>query len=185
MRKKCRKCGKIKEHGQDRSSKSGVALWCKPCTAEYRHQPKYRWAKAWNNLNLRAGNKIGNRPTYKDVKVLITKEEFKEWYIETMEDWEASHPRPANYRDYPSIDRIDNDGHYEPTNLQVISIGDNSRKRPKNYNQYAPIGKSWCTVCKAFRDITEFQKNRTSATGYEWLCKTHKNEKNRKYRSKK
>ncbi|KKK92484.1 hypothetical protein LCGC14_2702500, partial [marine sediment metagenome] len=51
------------------------------------------------------------------IKMMIPKQIFIAWYI-----------REAQGRTDLTIDRIDNDGHYELGNIQLISMGDNIRK---------------------------------------------------------
>ena len=39
-----------------------------------------------------------------------------------------------HYKDYQAIDRIDNDGNYEPSNVQFITVSENSIKKLGAYN---------------------------------------------------
>lgn len=173
----CSRCGKKKKHGRDKSRRSGIASWCLSCTSDYHQQPKYRWAKAWGNMIRRVENRIGNRPTYKNIKLKISKEEFKEWYIEAMESWEKSNPNQCG-----SIDRIDNLGDYSLDNLQILELGKNSQKRQMNKNYFATKYVLWCSRCGSYRAKRLFHRNRSSATGRDWLCKQHKRESNNKFR---
>ena len=53
----------------------------------------------------------------------MTKEEFLEWAISKYSKWSKDHPNEK-----PAVDRIDSSGHYELTNIQLISVNDNSRR---------------------------------------------------------
>jgi len=77
-------------------------------------------------------NSVRYYDSYKNKKVLFTKSEFVTWmlanedYQRIFKTWEQS--------DYdlmltPTIDRVDNKGHYSLDNIQVITHLDNSIKR--------------------------------------------------------
>jgi hypothetical protein len=65
------------------------------------------------NKNVRHYNRYGGR----GIECRITREEFIEWFLKN-----------ANGDFSLSVDRIDNDGHYEFSNMQLITVGENSRK---------------------------------------------------------
>ena len=92
------------------------------------HGGKYtKLYRTWQSMKSRSVNSktfydSPNRVTYKNKKIkcceawLKSFENFKEWAL-------------ANgYMESLSIDRIDNNGNYEPSNCQWITIGENSRK---------------------------------------------------------
>jgi hypothetical protein len=92
----------------------------------YRQTAKGRANKAWGKILQRVENKDDKNPSYKDIKLLMTKEEFMSWAVPEYEKWFANRPE-----DTPSIDRMDPNGHYETKNLQMIEWGENSAKAQK------------------------------------------------------
>lgn len=117
----------------------------------YRKSARGRAFQAWTNLLKRAGNSDGRNPSYKNVKLLITKKQFIEWAIPAYETWLKKNPNRV-----PSIDRIKESGHYELGNLQIIEWGENSRKISKNKNVHATKNKAWCCECKKYLPKSEF-----------------------------
>lgn len=69
----------------------------------------------------------------------MTREEFLTWVIPELENWIKDKPI-----ELVSIDRIDNNARYEISNLQLLTRGENTLKRERNKNVYAPVGMSWC-----------------------------------------
>ena len=53
----------------------------------------------------------------------MTKEQFLAWAIPKYNSWLQEHPDVV-----PSVNRIDNKGHYEIGNIEVISWGQNATK---------------------------------------------------------
>ena len=92
---------------------------------------------------------------YVGVLVLVSKDEFIEWFIQ---------------RDFHgcSVDRIDNSGHYELSNMQVIPLARNmAKERLKHIN-----GMCICFVCKKTKPSNEFAKMKSNiSTGLSTICK--------------
>lgn len=87
----------------------------------------YFKCNTWNNIRKRVINgkpDIRNQSYIrKGIMLKMTKEEFYSWCDSV---WEI-----ASKLRKPSIDRIDNEGHYELNNIQVIEHADNVRKSHK------------------------------------------------------
>jgi len=132
----------------------------------YRQTPKGKAAMMWTNITARAENRNGTNPQYTYVKVLMTREEFIEWAVKELEKFSVL--------DNLSIDRKQNDGHYEISNLQLLSLDDNRRKQGKNY--FAPSGYVWCSKCKDYLLENKFHKNSTSVSGFQSFCKECRHE---------
>lgn len=171
--KRCTKCGSKGPFGtRNKGSRDGLASWCKECLKAARDD----WRKTlngqigtlWIGIRSRAENKNGKNPTYKDVKLLMTREEFKEWVRPKLKHWLEAHPDIR-----PSIDRKSDEGHYEISNLQLISLAENTRKARKNKNVNAPKGMSWCSQHKAYLPVEEFSKNKSKSNGLDGMCKFH------------
>lgn len=85
----------------------------------------------WSNMKLRCLNK--NNPAYK---------RYGERGIEICDEWKNDFLAFRfwailnGYQDHLTIDRIDNDGDYEPNNCQFLTKPENSRKgRRSNYEK--------------------------------------------------
>ena len=102
-----------------------------------------------------------HEPTYKNIEVLVSREEFIPWFMER--DFEGA-----------SVDRIDNKGDYKLSNMQVIhhringykdKVGVPSTKR-KDIG-----GNRECSSCKIVKPFKEYPKNKSRWNGYSHYCK--------------
>ena len=120
---------------------------------------------AWNRLTSRAGGKYGFKG-YEHVEVRMTRAEFVAWALPEYALWFRSRPDET-----PSIDRIDNDGHYELANIRLVSLAENLRNTPyhgKNVN--APPGILWCGRCKQYLPLDRFGTDSHKKNGYRPQC---------------
>lgn len=92
---------------------------------------------------------------YLGVKVLVTKDEFTEWFMG---------------KDFPgcSVDRIDSSGHYEISNMQLISLAKNIAKEKSKHID----GFCVCYACKQQKPSGGFASDSRNQTfGKSTLCK--------------
>lgn len=122
----------------------------------------------WNRIKQRAGNKNGKEPYYKNIKLLLTREEFIEWVTPKLTLWFNLY---GSFEDI-SIDRILEDGHYEISNLQLLSMNENRKKQRHHKNFHAPDGFAWCSKC-GYNSINEFYKDKSRLNGFASRCKKH------------
>lgn len=99
-----------------------------------KHGMKYtKLYRTWQSLKSRSVNSSAfierkETQTYKEKGIKVCEdwdksfESFMEWAVS------AGYTEEKAKRENLSIDRIDNDGNYEPSNCQWITIGENSRK---------------------------------------------------------
>ncbi|KKN51306.1 hypothetical protein LCGC14_0624140 [marine sediment metagenome] len=145
--KRCNKCKAKKllsEFTKDRSKKEGLKFWCRTCCAEYKRKyvqtdaskvsRKKRDKKSYatipgylrcvfssmkrrcNNPEIHNYNRYGGR----GIKVLFkSSKEFIKYVVNELQ----IDPRGL------TIDRIDNDGNYEPGNIRFVSQAENNQNQ--------------------------------------------------------
>ena len=126
--KRCRCCGQLKRYYEFPRKGRQPKDWCYCCWKDNRKQHRdsdWKMAKRmWNNICQRANNKSGNHPAYAKIEVRMEEHKFLYWAVAELPHFRYRFPGKR-----PSIDRIAGDGHYELSNLQLIPVGENSRKR--------------------------------------------------------
>lgn len=89
-----------------------------------KHYKKYPWNRVYRNIQDRCNNpNTGNYKYYgaKGVKAIINKDQLKFlWFRDRAYNMEK-----------PSIDRIDNNGHYTINNCRFIELSENCNKDRK------------------------------------------------------
>lgn len=141
----CRRCNQLKAltaFPKVTKRKYGHDTICKQCKnadnriymAWYRDTPNGKANQTWHKLLDRCCNKNGKNPAYARVECRMSQEEFMQWYIQKYSNWMASHPDET-----ASVDRIDSAGHYEISNIRLISLSENVRRSrtPKTAEQIA------------------------------------------------
>lgn len=113
----------------------------------YRKTPQGWSGMAWGNITMR----LKHDADYASVELRMTREAFIAWCVPRIRRWWSSHPTGK-----PSIDRKDDRGHYELTNIRILDVRENSRRRKFNKNSKAPAGKAWCSGHRSYISITKF-----------------------------
>lgn len=131
----CRACHQSKTAIEFKKAGRYLDTICKSCynirnrtyTKAYTNTA-HGWAnRSWQRLVSRANNRDGRHPTYVNVDVRMTKNEFLEWAIPRYKEWIETH---FAY-EIPTIDRIDSTAHYEIMNIRILSKSDNSMRSGK------------------------------------------------------
>lgn len=139
----------------------------KTTTPGYNFTPRGRAHRAWYNIVDRAGNANGKSPAYADVELRMTQTEFLAWAVPEYSRWMKRNPEKI-----PSIDRRNQDGHYELGNIRIIEFAKNSRRKKWNKNVNAPTGQAWCCDCKSYKLKEDFCKDKTSFHGVSYICRS-------------
>lgn len=131
-KKKCTICGKVKpieEYNKNRSNKDGRENQCRACRSN-RYKTWY-WGmspvdRAISNMADGIQKRTGpNGAYYGRVKNLLGDHAEIKAFIKA--NFADDIQKLLDEGKVPSIDRIDNNGHYEPGNLRVIDMRENSR----------------------------------------------------------
>jgi len=95
---------------------------------------------------------------YEGVEVRVDRDEFLEWFME-------------NNFEGCSVDRIDPNGHYDLSNMQLIptseNIGKDKRLETDGFNR--------CWRCLEWKPIEDFVKCSKNKNGYDTICKPCEN----------
>jgi len=182
--RKCRVCG-LEAHSledldqfiKDKECQYSRRNFCKNCSSIQRK--KERSAKplmvCFYCLKQRCYNP--NNPSYKNyggrgITVCDEWRNDKEAFIK----WALTH----GFKKGLTIDRIDNDGNYEPQNCRWatnIQQQCNRRGSVTNWKKYTRI----CCKCKIEKPIDQFSKSAYDPLGYRYACKECKNKVEREY----
>lgn len=91
--------------------------------------------------------------SYKKIEIKVNREDFIKWYMPL--DFEGA-----------SVDRIDKNGDYELSNMQVIPLRDNIRKdKIKEHD-----GLCECYRCHKTKPISQFVKDKRRLNGHSTIC---------------
>jgi len=175
------------EFGKDKNQSSGLNYRCRQChnkasrvyKATYRRKqgipvktdkhgmtdtPEY---SSWAGAKARCANpKINCWSRYGGRGISMCREwmdSFLAFYL-----WMGPRPSPEH-----SIDRIDNDGNYEPGNVRWATLSEqiNNTHRSKKYRESDNPNEKWCTGHKAFLDRSEFGKDKYQLSGLTYKCR--------------
>lgn len=142
--KKCPICLEVRDENffcKDKRRRDGLCTLCKSCySKKYPYTPKDYKRKYTETLDsclkkiwFRMVSRCKHKPEMvkRNIKVLFSKDEFisfvknKTNYEDIYNNWVKN-----NYyiRFAPTIDRIDNSGNYEFSNIQILTQSENSKK---------------------------------------------------------
>ena len=83
----------------------------------YKHTVKRKATQMWQDIKARLAGKTGRGLSYHNVQLLMKREDFITWVTPELEKWKMKFGSLLN----ASLDRIDNEGHYEIPNLQLLT----------------------------------------------------------------
>jgi len=128
-------------------------------------KPRARAKAAFRNMKQRCGNANGKNPGYTDVKLLMTEEEWLTWAVPKFEGFQADHPAKS-----PCVSRLEDMGHYELNNIEIISTDEN-RRRQKAVLLLRPNNTKLCSNCRVPKAGDAFNRNRRRPDGLDHRCR--------------
>lgn len=166
----CEQTLDLESFHKDKTHRDGLRSKCKDCCNTYqkslRKTPRGLACSKWHGIVGR----VGTEKAYEHVELRMTKSEFINWAVPLLAAWDWN-------LGIPSVDRIEVKGHYELSNLQIISWAENTRKDRRN--SHAPPETKWCRLCGEFRPWDEFQKSKCRTFGLNRYCRFHHNQRAR------
>ena len=176
MKKVCTVCKlekDILDFGINNRMKDGLNYQCKKCKVEYskayykNRTPKQQANKIFSGIKKRCTNEKyqKTRPKYREVENRLNKDEFIVWYV-------------GNYFEGCEVDRVDDSGHYEMSNIQLLSKEEHNKKRKVERDGFIEDGFKKCNKCneikpetKEFFSIHKSDASEFNPLGLRGICK--------------
>jgi len=142
---KCKKYVSVKNYNKNCHTWDGLELYCRDCSKDRSKNARWCALDVYRNILKR----VNTYPHYlaKGIKCNISKEDFLKWYI------------PKHFHRC-LLDRINNDGHYEIKNIQLINRVDHNYKLRKDNLKAIGIveqeGFRYCYSCGSIKQNDEF-----------------------------
>lgn len=129
--------------------------------------PLYRAKSAFIGMTKRALNRNGKSPTYANVELRITEEEWLTWALPKYEECIREYPEES-----PNVARFGDMGHYEIGNIDIVPYSKNRAEQTARSNSLAkPDGSKKCSSCKAMLTIGDFYASKRMLDGLQKNCK--------------
>jgi hypothetical protein len=131
---------------------------------EIHRTPLYRARRAYRDMIVRCGNASGKNPTYANVELRMTMEEWLAWSVPQYECFLKKHPNES-----PSVSRFGDKGHYEISNLEIITLLANRQRMAAPY-QLKPDGTKKCGRCEQTKVASDFYRATRESDGLQRWC---------------
>lgn len=129
--------------------------------------PHYRARSAYWGMLARCGNPNGKNPTYANVELRMTLEEWMTWAVPRYEEFNLLHSDVS-----PAVSRYGDMGHYEIGNMEIISQAENaSRQKRDTTYLLRPDGNKLCSKCLAVHSKEKFSKASRNRDGLATWCR--------------
>ena len=129
--------------------------------------PLYRAKAAYYEMLARCQNKNGKSPSYANVELRMTWDEWLAWSVPQYVLFDKEHPG-----EIPNAARNRDQGHYELGNIRITSVSENQAEQARRgIGQARPDGTKRCGICKNIQDVGEFSKNKSRPDGLHTNCK--------------
>jgi len=142
--------------------------------------PLYRARAAYANMRRRCMNASGLEPAYAAVELRMSLEEWLAWAVPRYEEFERANPGVM-----PNVSRYGDLGHYEISNLRILTAGQNREEMTAHCGVLLFLrsdGTKMCGMCRKIKSASEFHKNSRRRDGLHAECKSCKSELNRRYK---
>jgi len=134
---------------------------------EIHRTPLYRAKAAYYGMLKRCLNKDGKNPSYANVELRMTWDEWLKWAIPEYEKFQKENPDVT-----PNAARIGDSGHYELGNIRIVSQMQNCAEQSGRYrNALQEDGTKRCSTCKKPQPVAMFSKNKSRWDGLASDCK--------------
>ncbi len=128
-------------------------------------------------MKRRCLNANGKNPTYAQVELRMTQDEWLAWAIPRYEAFDREFPGES-----PNAGRQDDCGHYEIGNIRIIPHRQNRAEQGEACR--AKNGIKRCSRCKQTKSTAAFGYKLASSDGLDYWCRQCKSEQWISYRSR-
>jgi hypothetical protein len=134
---------------------------------EIHRTPLYRAKSAYCGMQARCLNKNGKSPTYANVELRMTLNEWLAWSLPEYEKFSIEHPE-----DSPNAARHGDAGHYEIGNISIVTDEYNRAERTARSESLAKEdGTKRCSKCKYVKTVDDFYNSARMLDGLQKNCK--------------
>lgn len=129
--------------------------------------PEYRAYAAYYGMLARCGNADGKNPSYSDVELRMTLDQWLDWSVPRYAEFIRENPDIS-----PSVSRFGDAGHYEIGNLEIISFAENrSRQKRDTTYRLRSDGTKLCSKCQEVFAQERFQRYARNPDGLNNWCR--------------
>lgn len=127
--------------------------------------PLYRARSAFRDMMRRCRNANGKNPTYANIELRMTLDEWLAWSVPKYETFIAEHPHES-----PNAARVGDAGHYEIGNIEIIPhlLNRASQSMPRVAR---PDGMKTCSRCEKDKPVSQFSKRAGNFDGLNYWCR--------------
>lgn len=126
--------------------------------------PMYRAKAAYCGMKRRCLNACGTEPSYANVELRMSLNEWLAWSLPRYRRFLNRHPDQS-----PSVSRKGDAGHYEIGNVEIVSALENRARQHRT--RAAKAGKKTCSRCDKTKPVSSFSRSSNNLDGLSYWCK--------------